>query len=635
MLLTVKYRLAISLFLQSLMVCLSTQTQAQKPDFNFSHLQKGLSHVLAIHQDSFGFMWFGTKNGLCKYDGYTLTTYENNPSKTNSLKENWVTSIVEDSKGNLYVGTFGGGLNILHRRTNSFTAITTKKTEPHYLSSNIVLSLFYVDDEEILIGTADGFCILNSITGAITHIDTQKKGLTSGYISSVTSGQHGEYWLGTSLGLNLLLPGREKAMLFMSDQDKNPVENINIRTLHLDSFGSLWIGTGSHGLHRLDQDGDQFDLHAFPMDKGEGGTSGLAILSLFEDSQKRIWVGTEGGGLNLFNRDDQIFHHYENDSHDPQSISNYSIWSIAEDKAGNLWFGTFNKGITKIDPYFYKFSHLGFSADAGRHGLNNDIINTFYEDSRDNIWIGTDGGGLNIYHPKSNSYSHYVPSDRSDAISSFAVLDIEEYNDDEVWLATWAGGINITKGQAENLTFKTIFPAFNFFSLETDASGHVWAGSWGDGLFVLNKRGEAIDHFGVGLAKNRKLTNEHIRHVLKDSKGRIWVGTLIGLNLIEKSETDLWEVKHILKDAHDPKSISSNTVLFTFEDSKGQIWIGTEGGLNLFVEDDQSFVKIYKSDGLAGKWDQSHTGRSNWKPVGIYQPRVDSVSTRDQSVQEL
>ncbi len=576
-----------------------TATQAQKPEFKFSHLQEGLSNVLAIHQDSFGFMWFGTKNGLSRYDGYSLHTYENNPKVANSIKANWVTSIVEDSQGNLYVGTFGGGLNIFNRKTNTFSALTSDDFgSTSGLPSNVVVALHYASDEEILIGTSKGFCVLNSLSGEVKHYDSKKWGLSNEYIASLTKGPDGGYWLGTENGLHAILPKSDKALIFSSQTHKG-FKGKQVRSLCFDSDQALWAGTSFGGLNRIKKQGDQYQIKAYPMQKDATGTSGLAILSLLEDSQGRLWIGTEGGGLNLFNRNTQEFTYYENDPNNPQSISNYSIWSLAEDDAGIIWCGTYNKGISKIDPYYYKFNQLKRNINAGNNSLNNDIVNSFYEDEKGNLWIGTDGGGLNIYSPQSGRYIHYPPSQAPKGLGSRAVLAMEEAIDGRVWLGTWAGGINIANGQANSLKFEKLFPKLHFFSIELGKNGEMWAGSWGDGLFVLDEKGEEQMRFMDGEAQAGGLTNEHIIHVLRDSKERIWVCTLIGLNMIEK-EGGAWKVTHFLKDFDNPGSLSSNTVLFTFEDSQGQIWIGTEDGLNRFVESDQSFEKLYRSDGLSG-----------------------------------
>jgi len=377
-------------------------------------LEQGLSQssVNCILQDRQGYMWFGTADGLNKYDGYNFTVYKHDALDSTSLSDNWVTSIYEDSasRSTLWIGT-GGGLNRFDCATERFTHFVNDPKNPHSLSHNRALSIY-----------EDSF-------------------------SRRATGRNA-LWVGTENGLNRFNHNTEQFTRFFSDP-KNPhsLSENAVQSIYEDHTGTLWIGTHG-GLNKFDRDTEEFTR--FVNDpKDPHSRSYNHVFCIYEASTARntLWIGTVGGGLNKFDRETGQFTHYT----EKDGLPNDAIYGILEDDNGHLWLST-NKGLSRFDPKTETFKNYDVT-----DGLQSNEFNSWaYCKSRSGEMFFGGINGFNAFHPDSIKDNPYLPP--------VVITAFKRYNTDETTeIAIEEKGISAKP--AIELTYKDNFLWFEFAAL--------------------------------------------------------------------------------------------------------------------------------------------------------------------------
>ena len=596
---------------------------AQKDNLKFERIaiEQGLSQntIYCIRQDRKGFMWFGTQDGLNKFDGYDFKVYKHDPQNPNSLSNNVVRAIHESRDGTLWIGTNGGGLNKLvlegtDRTEETFTLFKHDSQNPNSLSDNYVLSI-HEDSrhrgEVLWIGTRYGG--LNKFevkTGRITRYQNDPgnaNSLSDNYIISIYEDQAGTLWIGTyGGGLNKF--DREKEIwdrYQYASMNPEDLGHNQIRTIYQDRAGTLWIGTGG-GLDKLvlegsnRQNGAITHYHHNPNDPAS--LSANAVWSIFEDQSGRFWIGT-GIGLNQFDRVTEKFQRHHHDPDDPSSLSDNYVRAIGEDRSGMLWIGTWNGGLNKLDHRRGMFAHYrNIPNDANSLSHNN--VRAIYAGRDSVLWIGTRGGGLNKFDRKKKIFTHYAED--PNGLSHNYVWSIFEDRAGEFWIGTYGDGLKKFDRQQERFTHYRHDPA-NPYSLShkhvtpiyEDRTGVLWIGTDGGGLNRFDRAEETFKHYKHDANDSTSLSHDGIWSILQDRAGTLWIGTAGGgLNEFDaKSET----FKSYKNDPHDSLSLSNNHVFCIHEDSRnaGILWLGTwGGGLNKFDTATGKFVHYTEKDGL-------------------------------------
>ncbi|MFT4032597.1 MAG: two-component regulator propeller domain-containing protein [Siphonobacter sp.] len=575
--------------LTGLFLFLSFWCSGQNVAFNHLSVENGLSQnsVLAITQDTQGFMWFGTRYGLNRYDTRAFKTFKSDPNDSTSLSENYVLSLFTDSRGKIWAGTTIG-LNWYDPNMDAFHRIIGKAGQPHALGNNSV------------------HCIYED--------------------------RRGRLWFGTSNGLNLLTNRSSYtfASFFKSLPGKEPIE---VRTIVEDHRGDIWVGT-SKGLIRLRYQNGTYLYRWF---KKENGLSDDFITTLAEDTNHTLWIGTKYGGVNQYQN--HTFSHfqptlinenirkiliskagkiwiasleglytYEPDikelslyRHDPEnrkSLGQNSIYSIYQDTNGSVWIGTYYGGVDVV----YS-STTPFVVHQNRRQtttISNDVISSIVGDGQNNLWIGTEGGGLNYYNPSSGSFTSYKhnPANRN-SISSNLVKSIFPDRSGKLWISTHLGGLNEFDPKTNqfrhyrhDIKNKQSISSDNVIAVAEDAKGRLWVGTDRDGINVLDRSTGTFEHISVHTPL--KISGNGIRTFFLDSRKNFWIGTENGLNRLDPSGTKMtWFLKS--NTAH----LKSDNINCILEDSKGTIWVGTYyGGLSRLNKDQKSVTTFTEKDGL-------------------------------------
>ncbi len=643
---TIYRQLKSFLIILILILFLASVTHADQKNKNikFKHLnvEDGLTHheTLFVYQDSQGFLWFGTKYGLNKYDGMTVKPYfhDPNPENKNSLVGDFAHWIQEDREGSLWISTWGDGISKYDPRLDKFTNYRHDETDPQSLASNNVWSLFVDSKGLVWSATDNGISILNPQTRTFVnyrHDPENSESLSNNMVSRIREDVQGIYWISTyGGGLNRFDPDTEKFKNYKHIAD-NPLSlsSNNLWGVYIDSKQRIWIAS-EKGLIHFQPETDTFI--SYQNDKTDPESlSSNTVTVMYEDRHGKLWLGTFGGGLNRFDPDKETFEHFRHDSGNPFSLSNDIIMSICEDKDGAIWAATYG-GIDKYDPGEYQFEYYRSDLDRTKTATTTKIRSIF-QDKSGFFWMGTGGDGVSQLS-KERKLQFNFQHDESDlsSINDNDIWAITEDRNGYLWIATHGGGLNqLDPARKSFVRYKhdpknSNTPSCNpLYDLSMDRERNVlWIAAYLTGLDKFDLRTKTFSHYKYDPNNPDGIVSNWVTVVFVDSKGFVWVGTEAGLSVFNPETEKFKNFKH---NNLDSKSLSANMLLAIYEDSKNNIWIGTTGGLNRYERDTQSFERYSQKDGLAGNhivgivednsgylWVSSENGLSKFDPENKY-----------------
>ncbi|MCW3093955.1 MAG: response regulator [Ferruginibacter sp.] len=569
---------------------------AQKQNLKFDHLDinNGLSQnrILCILQDNRGFMWFGTSDGLNKYDGYKFTVYKNDAKDSNSISNNFISGIVEDDKGIIWITTRGGGLNRYDKEKDKFTHFTNNPKNFNSLSSNLLTSISKDSEGNLWISSEAELNYFDPVRNNFLRYQINAK-----YV--LEDRQH-QLWVGTYHDGLGLFNKKSKAFTYFrnNDKDNNSISNDNVSVIFEDSKKQLWIGTVGGGLNLFDKLTGKF--RRFTKDI-QGNTNSLAsntVFSLAEDTAGNLWIGTENGGLSIYNSATQQFDLYQHDEIDNKSVSHNSIYSIYKDTDANMWIGTFAGGVNIITQNSNRFGHFKHTTD--NNSLNNNNVLCISERGDGKIWIGTDGGGLNLFDPLTKNFTHYThqPGNKNSICGNY-VLSVCTDSKGNVWVGTWADGITVFNPQKNTYRHFKNDPADalsisgnNAWVIFEDKEKHIWVGTYNEGLNLYDPASNTFTRFNdsTGNASTKK-----IQSITEDNNGNLLIGTDGGGLQVFNTHTKAFTN---FPSFGAKNRLTENRITFTQTDKRGNCWIGTMAGLNYFDVKKQLFTTYTTADGL-------------------------------------
>jgi signal transduction histidine kinase/CheY-like chemotaxis protein/ligand-binding sensor domain-containing protein len=600
-----------SLFSIFILLVFSFAAYSQSAVLKFKRLstEQGLSqnHVLCIIQDSKGFMWFGTADGLNRYDGYNFKVYKNVVGDSSTLPNNYITTICEDSKGVLWIGSLGGGLSKLDREKDTFTTYRHSDKNKFSLSNDNINKILEDSRGNLWIGTNEGLDLFDRKTGKfynLRHDPKNPNSLTDNYVFDILEDIDHTLWLGTIYGgVNKYNPVTKQVEHFVNNpKDPHSIPPYQIYRIFKDSKNRIWFATRGGGLALFNRENNSFKIYS----KKPGDPFSLphnTVLSVGESADGRIWAGTENGGLALLNKDGK-FITLTSDELNDNSISSNSIHYLYRDRNNNVWVGTFSGGINLYSTTINNFQH--YKHNSQTNSLSNNLVLCLFEDSQNKIWVGTDGGSLNLFNPKENSFTHFKqdPKNKS-SISGNYILSIIEDDDQNLWIGTWADGISIMNKERTGFrhiksnikTDKGTISSNNVWILNKDHEGKIWIGTFGGGLDVYDPKTGRFTNYKKGTAP-QDISSENVSSLLNDRNGNVWVGSFNGGVNIYNSKTKGFE-QYLHTD--DPTSLINNHVTSMHQDKQGNVWLGTYMGLSLWQEKTKNFRHYTIKDGLPGE----------------------------------
>jgi two-component system, sensor histidine kinase ChiS len=587
---------------------------AQPRDMRFRHisLEQGLSQtsINCIIQDSKGFLWFGTQDGLNKYDGYTFTVYRHDSQNPQSLSNNFIQSLHEDRFGYLWIGTSEGGLNKFDRETESFTHWNHEPENPYSVGGNTIQVIYEDRDGILWIGTRTGGLQQyhreeDRFTGWI-HEEGNQQSLSHNYVTSIIEDRAGVMWIGTQGGGLNRFDRTTEQFTNWSHEPGNPhsISQNAVTSVLEDRAGILWIGTREGGLNKFDRQTNTFTRYVHAQGDAESISDNL-IWSILEDQSGTLWIGTGRGGLNTFDREQEKFRHWEHNAGDPHSLSSNAIQTLFEDKSGVFWAGTNGGGLNKFNQngsIFAHYSHQPWNSNS----LSQNFVFSVWEDRNRDLWVGTGTAGLNRIDLDKGTvirWDHEPGNPKS--LSHNSVMAILESRDGAIWIGTNGGGLN--KYDHASGTFSrwinepdnsSSLSQDNIWSIVEDRNGTLWIGTPSNGLNEFEPQTEEFRRWGHEPENQNSLLSDDVRTLYLDSSGMVWVGYVAqGLSRINRETSEVTHWTHV---PGNPQGLPPYSISVIYEDRAGTMWLGTlRGGLLKFDSETATVTTYAERDGLS------------------------------------
>ncbi len=595
----------------------------QNLDIEFDHYttNDGLSngHIYSIIQDSKGFIWLGTGGGLNRFDGQSFISYLYETDDSTSISDNIVNKIVEDTIGNLWILT-GRGLNLYNRQKDNFSRkIIKSKNE----KQNDLLIISGLIDKQGFFWLSTWNAIYrfklynktllqNKVINADKYLLDENDIIPNNknIVYSFTEDKNGIIWV-ASFSNKLFYFDSKQNRFIPKPIDHPESKNFSDKNKYIfaDHEGDLIVAIEWKGLLVWYRKKNKFELY-----KPDGifsGPNDNIFSGMIEDNNGLIWIGTrDKGGLNLFNKKTGKFQYCLSDKSNPYSLNSNKVNCVYEDKSGSIWVGV-NTGLDRYSPDKNKFKRYFFNPNKP-DGLNFNNVLCFAESKSGKIWIGTDGGGLNLLDRKTGIYKHYVniPTN-SNSISSNAIISLCEDHEGTLWLGTFNGGLAMMK----NEKFFTYYPDplnpnsishRHIWKVFEDSKNNLWVGTLSGGLDLFDRKNDLFYHFTSKDGDSTSLNNNGIIGIYEDSRQNLYITTYTGVSIIELNKYNFNELPPDIKFKNlvhkgNTNSISSNVVNCANEDKNGNIWFGMlTTGLDEFNTKTGKFTNYAKKQGLPG-----------------------------------
>lgn len=544
-------------------------------NLKFKHFssKEGLSQssVITIFQDKKGYIWFGTRDGLNKFDGNKFTVYRSNYRDSTSLSHSWVTAIFEDQQGNLWIGT-KDGLNKYDRGKDNFKQFYYSKKN-NSISNNQIWGIAPLDSSSIAISTSNGLNILDITTNKFTFLlysKNNKNTLSDNRTRGLLKTSDGNLWILTIASIDKYNPKNKHFSHYNYPVETIKESHINSAPILFQSKNSaIWLGYEG-GLAKLNKNATSFDKFKI------NGTPSIqsSTRTIYEDKNSNLWVGTYSG-LFILNPNKNEIKKFVHNENDPKSLSQNSIYKIFEDSKGDIWIGTWAGGINYFDRSYDRFKQL--SAGSKNNLLNYKVVSSIVEDANENLWIGTEGGGLNVYNRKTGLFDYYTKNNiNPKSLSSNNIKSMIKDRDGNFWIGTHDGGLNFLNPKIKPFVFQHFdkynlnginIKEYRILSLLEDVNRNIWIGTLTNGLIFYDRAKKTF-------TKLQKETKSISCIVQSSNPNQLLIGGSLGFEKVEINTKKTSSIS--IKSEHNDNHLTK-TVNCIYEDTNKQYWIGTEG----------------------------------------------------------
>ena len=501
-------------------------------------------------EDEYGVVWFGTVNGLTSYDGRNFTRYLHHPQDSNSLVDNYVESILIDSKGIFWIGSLGKGLTKFNPNKNEFIRYLAKPDQMNGLNDGIINTIIEDRQGQIWIGTNSGITLLDPATDQFKHYRGNFEGSKfDGRVRVLYEDKEGFIWIGTGIpweynpakgGLFRFHPEREEITDYLH-QPNNPksLSDNRVGAIYEDARGNFWIGTMGDGLQSLNRETGEFTRYPFQANRPNQLSRPFLTLDktvdvnysqvgfIHEDLQKNLWIGAFYGGLNVYDPILKRQTHIEQNAPSQQGLTTNYIWDILQTDDQSIFICTGGDGGGKTYKVNYKTSHFPFYKIE-----DNRQVSYLTEDKKGNIWLGfLDGRNL----IKFNDLSYGV--DKKEGLNIHNIEEIERVNVPQdikqcgsILLQFTDEGIQLIDAQTNKIKVelaldegKEQLKEHTIWIIQEDLNYDFWIATWGDGLFFVDAQKGTITNFKQDKTVPNSIGGNFVSHVFEDRKGQIWV----------------------------------------------------------------------------------------------------------------
>lgn len=582
-------------------------------------IEHGLSNnaVTCIYQDHHGFMWFGTYDGLNRYDGYSFKIFRNKIGDNTSLTNNNIYTIEGDNKHNLWVGGQKGGC--------VYNPIQSNFSPLWYLSRKDKMVHPVLDGVHCLKSAKDGIMLAGTAhDGLLLFLNQQDPGrqIPLENISGSTNYMVPAIEYDSKRNLSWVFV--QQYGLFMYDHKKEVLIKINDQvkqgnSLKLSPDGDLWLGNDD-GLFKFSVSANAYQGNFLPLKQ--------KVVHLTVDRKGILWIASDGGGVWLLPPFFFRAHPFLSDEGKALVNSN-AVYDIYEDMEGRKWIGTLRGGVNMVESRTNPFKHIIHQSTDQNSPAKNFIL-TFCEDDHRNVWIGTDGAGLRYWNRSTNKMTDFVHiAGNGHSISSNFITSITEDVKGDIWISTWFGGINKFNWATKSFEHFTCFNPFtnaeekNTWIVYEDRQQRIWGGATNDGsLYLFNPKANKFEIFDPEIM--------NLQCIAEDNEGNFWGGnysSLINIDRVGKNHKT-FQLGTTVRCLHEDKKknfwlgtqgsglllfdrktgkyksfttadgLPSNTILRILEDKNGDLWLSTFNGLTRFNPDKKICLNFSQSDGL-------------------------------------
>ena len=507
-------------------------------NYQFKHLSffdgKQLPTSYTMTYDNFGFLWFATTNGLCRYDGSVVKTFRNNPEDSTSISANWVITVYKDKSGNIWAGSLGGALSLYHPEKENFENFPLDSANiGHYVKNAIITIL--EDNHGILWTGSNG--------KGLFQFDRKSKK----YIKNYT----------------------------FSENDPNSISSNFIDQPIMDSSGNLWVPT-KNGLNKYNRESDNFTRYSIT--KNSAGLESR-IYSVSFDRKGMMWVGTENGAFKINSSDGKILNHFLPSSN-VKGLNHNVTYGIYHDRLGQLWISVENNGIIRWNPETGDCEQF-YNGKPNSDGFDITTVYHFKEAKNGLVWMTVAEGGIVSFYPegKKGFYPFILNPSEKDRKEGSYVTGIQTDSSGNMWMGTENGVVRLEKNGKQTLFSSkgnsAETTASNYiWTVLVDRNNNIWAGTNNGLIFIDTKTGK-LSRFISEKNNPNSLIGNRIMSLLQSSEGKIWIGSSSGISVYEP-ETKIFMNYKSYPD--NPDSLGYHIVTSLFENSKKEIWIGTNGG---------------------------------------------------------
>jgi signal transduction histidine kinase/ligand-binding sensor domain-containing protein/CheY-like chemotaxis protein len=593
-----RYLIRVSLFCIIEILFFSVRfLQAQFPDLNFIHLTSddGLADesVQCIYQDSDGFMWFGERGGLDRYDGKSFMHCYNCFCDTSYPYRHTIMAIKGDSYDGIWFGDDTLGVVLFNRQNKKLVRYRHNGSDLRSLSSNEVRAIFEDSRKNLWIATRNGLNIFNRKDSTFTrflHDPEKDQSIAVNFITSLAEDSHGSVWMISPDGY-----------LIRYDPFSHSFENLKVFTEHLylpmylnlpvlfiDSGDNIWFGSSS-GLHRYDQEKKTIDL--FPLYTDKGKIEFHLITSIHEIRKYHYLVATYNNGLFLFQSMVGQSKNFTHDFADVSGINSDRLITMFQSKDNILWIGSYDNGINVYNKYAQRFDQLIDIVNSGYKQYCQHTFISICETKDGKIWLGTEDKGLLEYDPVK-----YTIRRIDIGFEGIPVFGLFRNKQDNIWIATGLHGLLFYDARSGTIQKKDFFPGTthplsgkSVSRVMEDSRNRLWIGYPGNGIDLFDKTTKTTTRFVHDDANPASLSHNDIFKIFEDNQGNVWIGTQKGLNLYDGESNTMLRISLPDEKGQDDYGAS---VYDIFQDSYGRLWIGSNHTLNLYDPKKKKFKAI-------------------------------------------
>jgi len=592
--------------------------------YYFRHFQveNGLSNnaVICSLQDKKGFLWFGTKDGLDRFDGYSFKIFRSDPDDSGSIGSNFIHCLYEDPNGVLWVGTEKG----LYRHddtTESFSVL------PETSNGQI---------RDILMDREGTLWFISGLT--LCRYVPAKKNITYYNINqyfeatSLCRSSDGELWISTRSGSLKRYHPPDNTFIDHDLFTHSPsTPNKWIEKIYGATNGRILVGTSIHGAKIFDiQSATYKDFLTWNPDK-----TTLFARNFVQTSEDEYWIATESG-IYIYNIKNGTFTNLGKKYNDPYSISDNAVYTFCRDKEGGIWAGTYFGGVNYYPKPCNSFKKI--FAKSGENSLSGYVVREIHQDADGNLWIGTEDAGLNRLNTKTGLFTHFLPTGAKGSISYTNIHGLLVHGN-ELWIGTFEHGLDVmnistgkvtrhySEGQGQHslksnfiyclyetgdgtilvgttrgaYIFDRLHNNFSLLpgtsvnnwcsSLLQDGNGIIWAGTYGNGLLWYDTRTKKTGSFRYEARNRNSLSSDRVNSLFEDSNKELWIATEGGLCKFQPAANDF--KRYTTRDG-----LPTNFILSLLEDDKKNLWISTSKGLVCFNPATEQLNTYTKDNGL-------------------------------------